>query len=1054
MKLQPVAVMEAANDRLDFEATVWSLSLLASRRNLMSGIIPLGLRTAIEAGNCVLFIGSGIGFNVQNTAGERGPVGNELRDLLANEYEITIEPDDDLASISQLIEIQHSRKRLIRSVEKYVTGFEPDENLRWLLSLRWRAIFTTNYDQIIERTHELDPTPVQRFISFGANSEVQEYTPPTDIPVVHLHGSFATEAARDAILLTQSDYADASSKREMLFDRLRTEFPTTPILYYGYSNKDPNWRALVGSLRKAFQPNDPPISYRLTPQTSDNERAILGAMRIDSLDMDLAAFRASCEALWSGPRPETTDALKSLSIEGIPSKARSTAEDYKVPMVRLLNSWEYVDGAPFDTHPNTNEFYKGDEPNWAIFGKGVSFERDLEKVLVERLIDWATDPRTSVRAELVLGPAGYGTSTLLRAVAAWYVQNDIGSTLWLRSSAKPTTGDIEFALKHLPGPIIFIIDDAADVSEELDEIVQFIRDSKLNAFILMGSRLNEWRQTRKRFRPYEHELGTLSEDEIKRLLESLRLHGALGKLGGLDSELQFNAIRQRNGKDLLVTLREATEGKAFDAIIEDEYLGIHDARAQELYALVCAFSRVGTIARDQLCGDICEMNVLDVHDYTKASLSGVVKFHTINDRMGLDGLKARHRIIADIVWNRCLHSADRQRVLLSAVDRVNLTYSVDAKAFESFTRDDVVVDSLDSFTAKSDFFERACRRAPDNPYIRQHYARMLRRERKLEAALAQVDAALKIAPNVRSIQHTRGMVLGDLALEASTEPLGRRRLAQGEDAFKQAIHDNERDEYPYRSLADLYLKWARYVSDSKESVLYAAKAQEVISAGMEKADTADGLFVAMADIEDFLGDSDARLAALRSAVAENPENSTARTLLGRHLLKHGEYAQALDVFREGLLRDPSNVPLALGHGLTQYESGMEPEAALASVELARINGLRLPRYCAILGGLYCLSDNLVQAELAWKTATEKNWPPRERYRIHFRPQRGGVRMERKGVVVKVGSGFAVIRDSDFGDVHCSGSLYGGLVMRRGLEVTYEVAFCAVGPSASAVRASE
>ena len=140
---------------------------------------------------------------------------------------------------------------------------------------------------------------------------------------------------------------------------------------------------------------------------------------------------------------------------------------------------------------------------------------------------------------------------------------------------------------------------------------------------------------------------------------------------------------------------------------------------------------------------------------------------------------------------------------------MNLNYLSDAKAFRSFYRSDVFVDSIGILEDKINFFENACRKDPESPYIRQHYSRMLLREGKLDLALSEVETALNFDNNIPIIHHTKGRILSKMAYEAESKDIGIRRLAQAENNFKKIIAIKSRDSYCYQSLAELYLNWAR-----------------------------------------------------------------------------------------------------------------------------------------------------------------------------------------------------------------------------------------------------
>ena len=154
------------------------------------------------------------------------------------------------------------------------------------------------------------------------------------------------------------------------------------------------------------------------------------------------------------------------------------------------------------------------------------------------------------------------------------------------------------------------------------------------------------------------------------------------------------------------------------------------------------------------------------------------------------------------------------------------------EAFEQLIRSDRIIDTIKTLDGKIRFFETACQKDPQSPYVRQHYARMLSREGKLDLALLQIEEAIKINPNVRVLYHTKGVVLHQLAMATPSLDLARRRLAQSEECFRRCLTIYERDEYAYHGLGCVF-DWVRRV-DNEESAEYISKSEGVISEGLEK----------------------------------------------------------------------------------------------------------------------------------------------------------------------------------------------------------------------------
>ena len=113
--------------------------------------LPLGLRQALERGDCVLFLGAGIGCHYKLPDGNLAPNGSELVQELIVHFKLGIPATTDLPRVAQLVEVRNERADLDAYIKKRFANLIPDEHIQWLTTFRWRSIFTTNYDMGLEQ---------------------------------------------------------------------------------------------------------------------------------------------------------------------------------------------------------------------------------------------------------------------------------------------------------------------------------------------------------------------------------------------------------------------------------------------------------------------------------------------------------------------------------------------------------------------------------------------------------------------------------------------------------------------------------------------------------------------------------------------------------------------------------------------------------------------------------------------------------------------------------------------------------------------------------------
>ena len=737
----------------------------------------------------------------------------------------------------------------------------------------------------------------------------------------------------------------------------------------------------------------------------------------------------------------------------VPTDLANRFDSAPAPTLRLLDAWTYVNQAPFGERPNVDAFLKGDMPNWGLLSGGNAFERDVEPVMYDAVLDLVTGS-ARVSTVILLAPAGYGTSTVLMSLALRLVRDKAAPVFMHRRGRELREGDILFAAGLGSQMPVFLVDNASDNKREIAQAIQRCRDEKRPSIFILGERLNEWQARYPKVRGKEFRLEALSDGEIERLIDVLSRHGALGNLAHLSRELRFAAIKEKHEKQLLVAMREATEGKSFDAILEDEYRGMDEPLSQQLYEAVCCAYQIRCYVRDGVLSEALGIGLPELYSRTKETSEGIVEFDSIDERRGLFAARARHHVIARVVWERCVSAENKARTIDRLLGALNLGYHTDVQLLDGFIRNDLIVDSIRGLEGKIRFFDTAAKKRPDDPYVLQHYARMLLREGKSELALAQIDRAIALDSRVRVLHHTRGMVLAALARGTETVEIARRRLAQAEEEFRKSIGINERDPYPYQSLAELYLDWAKRLEDNAEGVAYLAKAEEAIGEGLAKAWDREGLWIVSAKVQEWLGNRPEATNALERAVAETPGSVVARYILGVRLLERGEPGRAVEVLQPLVTKNPHDFRPCIAYAMAQVESGDGYEAAIATLGLGELFGSRDARFIATLGGMQFMNGDFTDADATFRGSAEREFSFEEQTAIRYRPPGkpgSPEKLRMVGEVMAVRGGYAFIRTPGYEKVFYRGSRISGEAIRVGLSVDYELGFSARGPVALGCR---
>lgn len=145
-------------------------------------------------------------------------------------------------------------------------------------------IYTTNYDEIIERSFELRGRPVHTI----ANIDDIATAPPNVTHVVKFHGTFSDDTS---LVLTESNYFDRLAFESAIDIKLRADTLGRSLLFIGYSLSDVNIRYLLYKLHKLRQAERrpgkrAPSAFLTTFGVGEIQRALLARWNVSIIDLD------------------------------------------------------------------------------------------------------------------------------------------------------------------------------------------------------------------------------------------------------------------------------------------------------------------------------------------------------------------------------------------------------------------------------------------------------------------------------------------------------------------------------------------------------------------------------------------------------------------------------------------------------------------------------------------------------------------------------------------------------------------------------------------------
>ncbi|HHN93630.1 MAG TPA: hypothetical protein ENK17_02585, partial [Anaerolineae bacterium] len=191
----------------------------------------------ISTGNSVLFVGAGASVG-------RFPRWRQLIARLSAEFDIAAEGGDAL-DIPQWIVEAHGRAALERKLTAvfHDPSQEPTELQRLLARYPFDVIFTTNFDQLMERALRDQGRQVSVVVD---DRQVGRIRTGDRVTLVKMHGCIS---APDTLVVTRDDYETYARDHPAIITYLQSLLATRTFLFVGFSLTDPNFRAIYSTVQ-------------------------------------------------------------------------------------------------------------------------------------------------------------------------------------------------------------------------------------------------------------------------------------------------------------------------------------------------------------------------------------------------------------------------------------------------------------------------------------------------------------------------------------------------------------------------------------------------------------------------------------------------------------------------------------------------------------------------------------------------------------------------------------------------------------------------------------
>lgn len=868
----------------------------------------------LEERAATLFLGAGVNGGLVNEDGEAFPLGKNLSDWIARD--LLNEPglETSLEEAAEMARYRLGELAVNDYLFKRFSTFRPGTAHLALVQLPWDVIYTTNFDTLIEEASK-SPTAnsagkLRPILSMHYEGDDLSTMTEEDIPYYKLHGSVDLANTKiGRLVLTKDDYRFYDRYRRPLFKRLARDLSSRTFVFVGYSLADDNFRAILDDCRTELGALMLPRSYAVQRSFSSVQEVFwLEKYNIQLVSSDAPSFLEMLKETWIAES-------RSNEAFHLHRPKDYVQADGTTRFPKVLESYFQIRPTECNGQPDPRLFFLGAEATWADIRDHIPAERDAFWPLSEAIFPELAEPNGPPGIYLITGAAGTGKTTLIRSIA-FDLARGLDVTVLEHIPGTPLEAQL---LGTLVDPsrlkrIVVIIRHAAD---NLRAIERFIEDAKRLALpltLILEERRNQWNvassAVRSHIVPAEYELGTLSEQEVDRILDQLSTYGGLGKLAGISRDYQRSHFMELAHKELLVALRELTSLSSFDEYVRDEFNKIPSERAKQAYVYVATVGQLNLALRYEILIRILHLSHTDLNEEifkpTERVLISTEESGGSRHNAGFR-LETRHPVIASIIFAMAAPDDDAKVLILNnLLTQLDTGFIEDYRLLREITRGRELISTIASAEKRRGIYDLLAELMPDDPYVLRQRSILERELGAAEKAVEYARLAVRLDKNNAASLNTLGLAL-ELQARTTEDPMRRQALvSEASRLFEDGIQRDPADPFGYLGRVYLGRQMIERERDRRTKALMQADMLSQLEDAYEATDESDVIASQLATQKKQLGTTDEAITILQAGIDKAPANTRLRDLLIRYVAEGGELKKALDIALEGGKIDPTS----------------------------------------------------------------------------------------------------------------------------------------------------
>lgn len=455
----------------------------------------------------------------------------------------------------------------------------------------WRRVYTFNADDLLEHVFYDHVSPVlDRIVAPSTYKERDAFL--RSIQYVKLHGS--VDDARDLTFGPREYGTRAAARTDIWYLHFVEDYSTLPTIFVGTELDEPlMWQyvELRGAQQVRGQKVRRPKCFLVSPTISKPNEEVLEQFNIVSIRARGQEFFEWLTEQMAPMRREEVLRLIDPSLEPALRASERGVPNQEVAVAENFFSFFRIPIRPSNPRIRAT-FLLGSPPTWEDIAADLDAHREIDDVVLTTLLDVLK--RDSADVVIISSAAGGGKSTTCKRAAMELV--DLGHSVFFSDGeTSPNPEKIAAYVAKLEQRSFLFFDHAGHDLAAIAELVERFRDSKVRPVVVVAARSNDLA-----FRGFEFarvgartiylSIPNLSENDIRAILDTLERQNLLGSLREKDLDERIEVFRTKAKKQILVAMREATSGRGFDEIIQDEFDNVHPKDAQLLYLIAALAS--------------------------------------------------------------------------------------------------------------------------------------------------------------------------------------------------------------------------------------------------------------------------------------------------------------------------------------------------------------------------------------------------------------------------------------------------------------------------------